>query len=545
MQRMNLRKRPIVASNDLFELHNRPSGSVSEKDIKEKLRRYNLRDGLITLGKASSYFFKVNEENKIGPGAYTEQQTGLQVTQFALAYLANILLISGSNDYKSRYIREKDNWLILCQIYNNLLVVPTLNDMGEVSDRNKFLSIIIRLNYEQMTYQFSHNIMIARTYLLFNDLAEKIHPRKFEKLTIIFEKETGLTLHDYFWIAFCVFTGSVNTATISALIKSNIPQLKDVLIKEKVIRFFNILKTDYETFRKEDIKLNKNLKTVFTRNRFNPLLIYPIIETKEKKLGDPFVIPNIFAYFRKAFGELYWWFHRHFEKENKHLEFREYFGEIFQEYVGLILKCIYGEESVNPEVKYGRDKKRFIDWWVKRKNKIYLFEAKAIQFTLESKQTGDIKLIEKREIKKVIEAIVQVYSRILDIQKYRELIKFKYEKLIPVIVVMDVPFICNNVYEELIEKGLDKVEKKDSRLKGIKKFEIFIMNIEELELFDEAIDKIELEDIFPVLEKDISKGFLSVVRDAKGPELRNRLLDKTYKDFFKKLGHSKGDNINK
>src|SRR3990172_11908463 len=114
----------IPCDTDIAELGNRPEGSVSGKELMSVLRRYNLRDGLITLGKASHYIFNSGDPNNIGIVAHREPQTEIIISQFALAYLANLLLISGANDHKSKYIHEKDNWLVLCNIYNNSLTQP-------------------------------------------------------------------------------------------------------------------------------------------------------------------------------------------------------------------------------------------------------------------------------------------------------------------------------------------------------------------------------------------------------------------------------------
>ena len=62
-------------------------------------------------------------KNKIGGAAYNDP-SGVIITQFGLAYLANMLLISGSNDYKNKEISDRQNLLTLMNIYSNDLVAP-------------------------------------------------------------------------------------------------------------------------------------------------------------------------------------------------------------------------------------------------------------------------------------------------------------------------------------------------------------------------------------------------------------------------------------
>ncbi len=526
-------KRPLQSEADIVELHHKREGTATEQDFKDVLRKYNLRDGLITLGRTSNYLFNAKGQNRIGRAAYREPNKGVIVSQFALAYLANILLVSGANDYKSKYISQKDNLLTFCNSYSNCLTDPALTEKYKITNKDGFRSFIIRMNFEQMEYQFSPIYMMARTIVIFNELLQNINPDKFEPLSEIFQKETGLSIYDYLRLCFAFFAGSQKTATFSVTTFTNadIPQFKDFLTEEKIIKALDILKGDYKKFREEDTYVNEKLKPVFTKTRLNPLLIYPIIETDVKNLGDPYVIPNIVAYIRKSFGGLYWWFHRYFENQNKQQDFRNYFGRVFQEYVGKILKNIYGERNVHEEIVYGKGL-RFIDWWIKKDDKIYLFESKASQFALLSKQTGDKEIVVKNEIKKkVVEAIKQVYKRVKDISKYEELKRFRGKQVIPFIVFMDIPFVSGYLYEPWITEALEEIEQKKSVI-GLKDFPFFLINIEELELYDECTNIIEIEDIFPKLKENIKEGFLSVLSKSKGGGLRNRYLDKIYKDFW-------------
>jgi len=130
--------------------------------------------------------------------------------------------------------------------------------------------------------------------------------------------------------------------------------------------------------------------------------------------------------------------------------------QIFEEYVGLILKDAYGENEVRPEIPYKKGK--FIDWYVEKDDKVYLFEVKAKQFSLTILQTGNIELIQKEVKEKIFKAVKQVYDRISEINSYEELKQFRGKKIIPIIIFLDIPFVSSDGYKKIINKDLTALE---------------------------------------------------------------------------------------
>lgn len=523
----------LYGDSDISELKNKPEGSVTEEELKLILKRYNLRDGLIILGRASNFVHNYTGEGAIGRAAFRDPKTGVFVTQFGLAYLATALLTSGSNDYKSKNLGNQQNLLLLSNIYSNCLVFPEIKKDKDVPFQKKdLMQMLVRMYAEQFEYQFNALLLIARTIVIFTDLADKVLPSRFEKFSTIFERETGLTFEEYFFLSMAVWACVQKTATFrkEALTTAQIPSMQGVLTDEKVSNFLNILSADYKKFREEDQKVNANLDPVFTKFRFNPLLVYPIIKADRMEI-DPYIVPSTLAFVKKAFGGLYWWFHCYFEANGIWHDFRNYYGALFEQYVGLILKQMYGETNVHPEISYKVGK--FIDWWVERDGKIYLFESKAYQFALTTKQTGDLELLIKEVKSKIVQTIEQVYKRMQDIPKYDELSVFRGKQLIPVIVFLEIPLASRNLYKEIVDEELQKLEQ--SGLTGIKDAKIHFLNIEELELYGGAVDKIQLEEAFARYEHNIQEGFLSVIGKEVGKQLRNKYLDNIYNSFWKKM----------
>ena len=525
----------LYGDSDIGELKNKPEGTVTESELKEVLRRYNLRDGLILLGRVSVRAFNDKSENVIGKASVRDPATGVFITQFALAYLANALITSGSNDYKSKQISNKENLLVLLNIYSNCLVFPEIKRKdGETVTKKDFASTMVRMYGEQFEYQFDFMQFIARTIVIFMDVIDTVPPDKFEPLNTIFERETGLTFRDYFILVLGVWAVSQQTGTFrkGALTEAQIPSMQDAFTDEKVSNLLKILSVDYKQFREEDESANEKLEPVFTKTRFNPLLVYPIIKTDVAN-GDPYVVPNTLAFLKRGYGGLYWWFHRYFENDGKQQDFRNYFGGVFEQYVGRILKNAYGEQEVHPEISYPKGK--FIDWWVERNGTIYLFEAKAYQFALPTKQTGDIEFVAKEVKSKIVKTIKQVHKRLSEVDTYDELAVFRNKKIVPVVVFMEIPLVSGHLYKELIDEELRALEQGEENLRGITDAKIHFINIEELEYYAAAVDKIPIEDVFAKYENDMREGFTSIVHKELGRSPKNEYLSKVYDDFWREV----------
>jgi len=528
-------KNILCGDSDISELKNRPEGTITENELKEVLRRYNLRDGLILLGRVSVRAFNDKSENAIGKASVRDPATGIFITQFALAYLANTLITSGANDYKSKQISNKENLLILLNIYSNCLIFSEIKrNEAETVTKKDVASTMIRLYGEQLEYQFDFMQFVSRTLVIFMDIIDTVPPGRFEPLNAIFERETGLTFRDYFILVLGVWAVSQQTGTFrkEALTEAQIPSMCSIFTDEKVSNLLKILSIDYKRFREEDELANENLEPVFTKTRFNPLIVYPIIKT-DSSSGDPYVIPNTLAFLKKGYGGLYWWFHRYFENNGKQQDFRNYFGEVFEQYVGRILKNTYGENEVHPEISYPKGK--FIDWWVERNKTIYIFEVKAYQFSLPTKQTGDIELVAKEVKSKIVKSIKQVYKRLSEIDSYEELAIFRNKKIVPVVVFMEIPLVSGHIYKELIEEELCAIEQEDKNMMGITGAKIHFVNIEELEYYADAVDKIPIEEVFAKYEDDIKEGFISILYKELGRSPKNEYLSKVYNDFWREV----------
>lgn len=526
----------LIADNCLIELNQKKELTLTEKELAVGLRAYNLRSGLETLGNYSRKIFKDRHTpQSAGRGGYIDV-SGVFVTQFAISYISNILLISGANDWKQKLISDKENVLLLLNMYSNLLLHRLPPKDTAYSQEEALASMFIRMSFEQFEYQFEPVNIISRNTILFLEVASKHAPDKFDALDSIFLKETGITIKQYFTYSFFIFACVYESPLFAKtrLIGAPIEGYEDYFTEENIDKYLNLVSTDYRSFRELDTILNKNLDPLDTRNRYNPLKIYPIIKTDKVEDNSPYVVPNIINFIFKGFEGMFWWFDNYFQSKGKFEDYRTYFGHVFEDYVGLVLKDAYGEAEVKPEIKYKKGK--FIDWYIEKEDKVYLFEAKANQFSLPVLQTGDIELIQKEVKKKLLEAVKQVYERISEIDTYEELKQFRGKKIIPIIIFLDIPLVSSGGYKKIIYPHLVALET-EAKYKGISQFVYHFLNVEELEDYAYVSGITPIEDIFETIKTDQSKGFTSeVYRLIGNKKNKKNLIDRKFAEYGKEFG---------
>jgi len=503
---------------------------IGEEDIKNVLKPYNLQDALIELGWWSIRVHFYEPDHLIGKTAWQEPKAGVLITQHALAYLANLCLICRAGDYKEpRLSSNEDNVPVLCAIYNSL-PDPFEFEEGTMPGEDRLQSFMLRSHYEQMALQFRPNYLIARTLLMFlNPFCEEV-----AKLNEVFFEVNGLSLYEYLRLAFVVFAALKEGPTFTKIkfTATDIPQLKVDLSDEAIESFLNILATDYACFLERDTEMNQDADRHFTKNRYNPLSEYPIIETDLQGIGRGYIVPNVVVYLLKAVGGLFWWFHNYYERQGDDplVEFRTPFGKVFELYVGTILQSIYGEENVHGEILYG-DGRRFIDWYVEEDNRCYLFEAKAYQFALASRRKGYKDAFIQTEVKKLMYAIKQVYLRVKDIEVYEELARFRGKEVIPIIVLLDVPYPSSRFFHEWVKEAQAELADNE-RIPELRDFKAYLMNVKELEFCDGITNRVAIEEVLEKAPENIQFGFEGILEEQLGRPLENRLLEATCSEFI-------------
>ena len=498
---------------------------VSEDEFEKALKGYKFDEFLIILAQISAKLFDRNfTENdfwkKESVGFIIHKSSKQFITDFAVEYIANILLISGSSNFKKESIKNNDNIISLFSIYHNSIIQP-------VDKSNIALSIFVPMFYQQMTSQQDIKNLFIRQWLIFKKSHELVSEEERIDLNQILIERIGINVAEYLKLCFLVLAVILKSPIFSfgSLENSTIPGLKDILNRQKISAIFKQLSITKEGFIKLDKRYNSQLDPKYTKSRYNPLWEKPIII-----LGNNnYVAPSLSAYAKGAIRGLYWIF-----ENSKGKLFRDYFGVLFENYCGMIIQDIFSVKNVRVGIKFGKENKEFFDWIVDNKGEIILFEAKAYQFPLKTLQTGDSKLIKKEIFNKLVETIKQMYQRCQDIDRNKELKEFKNKKITVVGIFYDMPFVSTSLYDIDIKLALSEL---DSAYPGIKNFDYIFLSIEELENYTYIKDCISIKSLIDRVRNTPGSGVLSETRKVfKENNLSSKqhksLLDRGFKDFY-------------
>ena len=412
----------------------------------------------------------------------------IYINQFVLAYLANILIISGSNNHRSVNLSDFSLFEMrcFCSAYFNNLSESLIAD----KDVEKYF---VRLNYEQFDFNICEAYCIARSVELYSNIANRLNL----DLATCFQDNTQLTIDTYFKIAYIIYL---------------ISQIYGPIFKEQeavnlITKYFpNITKNNVESFLRlsssniEHLRIIDKERNVIchrgSKYKYNFLKEFPIIKITK----DKYIIPNKTIYLKQTF-DIFWKFEKYIGNS-----FREkYFDKIFDEYTGQLLRSIYGDNNVK-KITYSKqgNSSEFFDWCLfDSENKIvYAFECKGYQLNIKNIITGDIN---KQYIPKFIDKpLSQMFNRIQDLksQQYSELNHLQEYKIIPIGIYYDIPFASGRIHEKRITTILDdknlsnklseshkQISKiiQTNKLEDLKHFGYYLLSIEDLELLQGAV----------------------------------------------------------
>lgn len=453
------------------------SSNVDESFFKENLKKYCLYDALIVCGKASTYIARNTEDGFM----YIDPNSKIGTTQTSLAYIANMLLLSSSNDHRTIMLghnianpRNKDYILFekLNLYFTEKIPEPykAISESTSLIDQLYYLTLSFHL--QQFNLQYNLKNLLTRNWIIFSECLDS-------KYKIQFENQTGITVEDYLRIVMAIGTVAKDTGHIKLPFNID-PGLEnskfgDFITEPKLLKCLEIISIGYQAFRDIDKLRNEDLDPNLTKLRFNPLRRYPLIKSNIKfKRQNLYIIPNFPIYYKTVLN-LYWWF----EAENGMI-FRDNFGTIFENYIGKLLSEIYGDK-VEKGPKYNKRNKEFSDWVVNSDEVIYLIEVKTYQYDLKSSQL-DVNRIEEIH-KRVAKGFGQLYCIKQDIDTFEELKQYRGKKIIPLLVAMDLPWldIRAGKGESLLQRSIDSLEQEDQKYKGISNFESYIIDVDRIE----------------------------------------------------------------
>lgn len=457
---------------------------VSEEEFISVLKEYNLNDSLIFFSKISAKLFDQTFEEDVflkKQGNFIIHKPSKQLlTDFAIEYIVNILLISGADNSKKESVSQNDDAVALFSIYNNSLVVP-------IERGSSPASFLVPLFYQQISSQQDMKDAFVRQWLIFYQAQQLIPLEEKLDLDSALIQEIGLNVLDYTKLSFLILSYILTNPhfNFGTFANATIESLNGILNPVKISAFLKKIAATPAEILDLDKKYNSNLEEKYTKSRYNPLWEKPIVILGE----NDYLVPNLSAYKKGALRGLYWIFENSLGRK-----FREYFGKLFENYSGMLIKDIFGDMNVRPEISFKskKEQKKFYDWVVNDNEEILLFECKAYQFPLQTLQTGNPELIKNSVFSRLVGTIKQMFERCDDIDKYPELEEFRGKKIVPIAVFYDIPLVSSSLYDADIKTELDRL---NVEYPGISTFDYIFLTIEELENFAYIKDHISLSEL--------------------------------------------------
>lgn len=466
---------------------------------------------------------------------------------FVIPFLASRAIMSGGNDHRNGDFNAKNIEYAFNKYFK--FKDPFLVD-------NELEDFFIRTYFEQFTFNIYANYTIARNYYIFHKLSKENYKFKANKINYdislqdYFVQETGLNLHDYFKLNFIIYSyinkyyDVFDEMTFIKYINTYENQIKSNfhIPVESLTNYLNILSCDYTKFREIYAEKNNNLESLYIKNAFNPLNVHPIIKTQQKN----YIVPCEITFIRKS-NNLFWFFEELIDKDKPDEEkvFRnKIFDKLFENYVGDLLKNIFGDTKVQRIENYKTANDEFFDWIVEEDSTVYLFEAKGYQLSVANSQTGEIT---RQILDKIIKKpLGQMFKRIKDLEtgKYTSINQFKNKRCIPIAIYYDIPFVSGNFYKSKMEKlindtiNADFIQNaigKNNNIEEFKQFDYYLMNINELECYQDVAHQKTLAECLErtKITGKLGNSFETVLREIKGSDtLRCPFLENEINFFF-------------
>lgn len=293
----------------------------------------------------------------------------MRFNPWALSDIARVSLVGGSE-----FLHDaSQNDLLQCaEAYRNLLD-PELSP----DDPAAVAGFLLRIGYEQLPFGLSLKGEIARNIAIF----EQTQPSR--PLTVIqpgWDQELlGCSLSQYAGIGFCIYAVASQQQGRFSAHWLNDPELQFLtthipipLMREVIDHEFTGDRDYFRAF------VDADEPSPYRRFGYNPLVGRPVVRIRNQLL-----VPVPLQVIRKI-SPVGLWYTGVDRWENA---FADDVGNLFEQYVGRVLRTI-PDAQVYPEVVYDRDgAKRSVDWIVVWDNAVLLVEVKATRST-QSIRTG-------------------------------------------------------------------------------------------------------------------------------------------------------------
>lgn len=447
-------------------------------DLYNYVKKFCLHDALAYIGSIGYKIFHEDQSSR-------ESLYGL-INEWQLAFIAKSLILN-SNDHRKETF-DKNALIKALNICNNIFdeKLKIATEDGGIPDDNLIHNFFIRTSFQQFPFQVGTRKKIPRALFLFEDI-----PNDIKNPSIDIKKEIkeiyGLNIKEILTIGSSIFSKSANGYfNPDAIINIQSNNLKRFLTAENVNKLLSKFSIDYYFLREEFNEYSRPIG--LEQYEFNPLKVYPIVKTQVAGL----VIPVPIFLINRITDGLFYDLSEKFKNKNSNL-FHIFFGkEIFERYVGILLKEKYNNDELFPEWSYGTKKNRCdtVDWVIIRGDKAVLIECKTSGITQKAKSFAELDTLQHdlglrivKSLKQIDKLVKDIGNRIIGLERLFEIKKFYY-----IVITFDRIFLSGTpVFKNLISKELEKENIK------IKNYQI--LSIEELEDLIPVLQNFEFEDL--------------------------------------------------
>ena len=437
---------------------------------------------------------------------------------------------------KSTQLRKNCNIRSLIALSNKYyLADPTVFDQHL---RNEFsknpIFTVLRLANSQFTFESGIFSLFSRSVLLFHEI-----PNQLKGLPNIpqfdFEAEfqtiNEVSIIDFITTGFAIFNTSKLVEEYNSYIfcQDLLQKIREAGVK---IPTGSTLRKTLDQLAADKFKLTelyekrKNVDRRFRMYDFNPLITHPVIKPYQDRgfntLGKEYLhvpIPDLLA-LRISTGIFYQMYNAHSTDSGN--KFSEYFGYVFETYVGLVLgKSVSSEQLISEsDIRkfYPTNKGKAPDWILIDGSTLILFECKATRFSRAAQAIASEEAVNE-SLKQVIKGLKQLDSFISDCKtRTPELERFQsFTTIRPILVSLEMLYLINTSFFRDHINTLLAAE-------GITNLDWQIISINELEAFQPHIAAgIKLSTILDDLKQ---KTFNDVLKDLISQ------TNKTFADSF-------------
>jgi hypothetical protein len=428
--------------------------------LRNQLKRYRLDHALQLISRLA-----IVRANRSFQEQLTEEQRDYLfslVLPHQLPYIAKAL-IQLSNDYRAAEMRTVD-YFTCARLYNSAQGL----ELDDVRSSDDMELMFLRMQHQQFPYQRRQWPDFPRTLALYQDVASRSPFTQEFNIPDAFKTLTGLSVERFMSCGLGLWGKAIvaRHANFEPWTRTHLePDSQPMLDTD---RFLATVVADYKLFRDSCSRFAP------TNDRFefyalNPLELYPIIRTDRSGLVIPVpeqvlsrVTIGLYYQLLDAYG----------------IDFTNTFGLVFQEYVGELLRWVWGNGQLYSEFRYGRrkDQQDSIDWILVEDDTAVLIECKITRLSMQSKVLADPSQLEADVQKLLVRAVKQLHrfiknvrSHVAGLESFSDISSF-----VPVVVVLD-PFHGAN------SPPIRKLVESELRRDAIENFEYQVISVDELE----------------------------------------------------------------